>query len=70
MYRVPNEMSDLQFLESLSTHLITFKKSNLKQLRNTSTVSVASGKKISNDMPLPSFDSRMSHQRRAENLDV
>ena len=65
MYRVSNEMSHLQFLEYLSTHLITFNKRKLQQLRNTSTVAAASENKIYNDMTLPSFDSRMSHQRRA-----
>ena len=70
MYRVPNEMSHLQFLESLSTHLMTVKKRKPQQSRNIYTLAAASGKKISNDMTLPSFDSRMSHQRRADILDV
>ena len=63
-------MSHLQFLKSLSNHLMTFKKMKFQQLRNTSEVSVAYGKKRSNDISLPSFDFRMSHQRRAEILDV
>ena len=70
MCRVPNEMSHLQVLKSLSTHLMTFKKSKLQQLINTSVVAATSGKKISNDMTLTSFDSRMSRQIRAEVLDV
>ena len=63
-------MSHLQFLEYISTHLMTFKKRQSQQLRNTYAVAEVSGKKISNDMALPSFDSRISHQRRAEILDV
>ena len=65
MYRVPTEMSHLQFIESLYTHLITFKKRKSQRLINTSAFSVAYGKKTSNDMPLPSFDFRMSHQSKA-----
>ena len=34
MYRVPNEISRVQFLESLSSHLMTFNKSKLQRLRN------------------------------------
>ena len=70
MYRVTNEISHFQLLGSLSTQLMTFKKRKSQQLRNTSTVSVSSGTKISNYMPLPSFGSRMSHQSRAHILDV
>ena len=69
MYRVPNEMSHLQFLESLSTHLMIFKKRKSQELRNTYAVSVSSVNKRSNNIPLPLFDSVMSHQRRAEILD-
>ena len=63
-------MSHLQLLESLFIHLMIFKKRKYQKLRNTSTVSVASGKKRSNDMWLPSFDSRIYHQRGAKNLDL
>ena len=49
---------------------MTFKKRKSQQLRNASAVSLESGKKISNDMPLPSFYSRISHQKRAEILDI
>ena len=66
MYWVPNETSRLQFLESLSTPIMTFKKRKSQQLINTSAVSAPSENKISNYIPLPSFDSRMSHQRRVE----
>ena len=62
-------MSHLQLLESMSTHLMKFKKRKSQHLRNTSAVSEAYGKKILNNVPFPSFDSRMPHQRRAENLD-
>ena len=70
MYRVPNKMSQLQFLKNMSTNFMTIKKKKSQQLRNKSTAAAASGIKISNYMLLPSFDSRISHQRRAENLDV
>ena len=70
MYRVQNEMSHLQLLKYLSTHLMTFKKRKSQQLRNTSAVFVASVKKVSNYIPLHSFDSRIYHQRRAGLLDV
>ena len=45
MYRVPNDMNHPQFLESLSTNLITFKNRKYQQLINTSAVSVSSEKK-------------------------
>ena len=41
MYQVPNEMSHLQFLIYLSTHLMTSKKRKSQHLRNTSAFSVA-----------------------------
>ena len=63
-------MSHLQLILYLSTHLTKFKKSKFKQLRNKSTVAASSGNKRLNDMTLPSFDSSMSHQRRAETLDA
>ena len=69
MYRVPNEMRHLQFLKYLSTRLMTFRKRKSQQLRNTYAFSVVSGKKRSNDIPFPLFDSIMSRQRRAEILD-
>ena len=70
MYQVPNDMSHPQLLESMSAHIMKFNNSKSQQLRNKYAVSVAYGKKISNDIPLPSFDSRMSHQRRTEILNV
>ena len=70
MYRVPNEMIHLQFLEFMSTHIIASKKRNSQQLRNISEVAAAYGKKILNGITFPSFYSRVSHQRRAEILDV
>ena len=70
MYRGPNEMIHLQFLKYLSTHLMTSNKRKSKQLKNKSAVAVAPGKKISNDITLPSFYSRIYHQRRAGILDV
>ena len=70
MYRVPNDMSHLQLLESLPTHLMTFKNRKSQRLKNTSAVAAASGNKISNYMTLTSLDYRMSHQRTPEILDV
>ena len=49
---------------------MTIKKRKLQQLIITYAIVTACGKKRSNDMELPSFDSRMSNQRRAEILDV
>ena len=46
MYRVLNEMSYLQFLESLSTHIMTFKKGKSQQSINTSAVTAVSVKNI------------------------
>ena len=63
---VQNDISHLQFIESMSTHLIKFNRRKFQQLKNTYAVDVASGEKILNDMTLPSFDSKMSHQRSAE----
>ena len=58
-------MSHLQFFESLYTHLMIFKKRKFQKLINKYEFSVPFRNKISNDIPLTSFDSRMSHQKRA-----
>ena len=63
-------MSHLQFIESLSTNLMTSKKRKQQHLRNTSAVSAAPGKKLLNDMKLLLLDSRLSHQRKAKILDA
>ena len=63
-------MSHLQFLKSLSTPIMKFKNKKYQQLRNTSAVASAYGNKRSNGMRLSSFDYKISHQRRAEILDV
>ena len=66
MYWVPNNMSHLQLIESLSTHIMTFKKRKSQQLINIYAVASESGKKRSNYMTLPSFDSKISHQIKEE----
>ena len=45
MYRVPNDISHLQFLEYLSTHLMTYKNRKVQQSINKSAVSEAYGNK-------------------------
>ena len=69
MYWVPYDISHLQFLESLSTHIVTFNKSQSQQLVNTYSFAEVSGKKISNGMLFCSFYSRIYLQRRPEILD-
>ena len=59
-------MSHLQLIESLSTHIMTFKKRKSQQLINIYAVASESGKKRSNYMTLPSFDSNISHQIKEE----
>ena len=66
MHQVPNETNRLQFLESMSTHLMKFEKHKSHQLINTYAVAAASENKISNYIQLPSFDSRVFNQRRAK----